>query len=239
MADLAFDSAGILYGVGSIGGPNLYTINTSTGQATVVGSTGLTSTSGGGLAISSAGVFYGTPTSTRYGTYNSTTGAYTNITAPRCRPASELTQRWILMAASLYGLNTGPSPPSPPPTHIVTIDPTTGAVTDIGALLDSLDAIAFQPAPLLPGDYNNNNVVDAGDYVVFRKYFNTTHVLPNDAIGGTIGTAQFNQWRANFGKPPGSGVSVGTVPEPTALFLLLAGILATCFRRGKRSRLSS
>src|SRR5882762_8731304 len=33
MADLAFDSAGILYGVGSIGGPTLYTINTSTGQA--------------------------------------------------------------------------------------------------------------------------------------------------------------------------------------------------------------
>src|SRR4051812_40824622 len=49
MADLAFDSAGLLYGVGSIGGPNLYTINTSTGQATVVGSSGLGSTSGGGL----------------------------------------------------------------------------------------------------------------------------------------------------------------------------------------------
>ena len=111
-------------------------------------------------------------------------------------------------------------------------------VTDLGASLDSLDAIAFQPAPALPGDYNNNGTVDAGDYVVFRKYFNTTHVLPNDSIGGTIGPAQFNQWRANFGKPSGSGVSVGTVPEPTALFLLLAGILATCFHRGKQSRLS-
>ena len=31
MTDLAFDSAGILYGVGSFGGAHLYTINTSTG----------------------------------------------------------------------------------------------------------------------------------------------------------------------------------------------------------------
>src|SRR5206468_2772618 len=79
MADLAFDAAGNLYGIGSIGGPQLYSINLGTGQATVIGSTGLTSTTGGGLAISSGGVFYGTPTSTRFGTYNSGTGAYSNI----------------------------------------------------------------------------------------------------------------------------------------------------------------
>jgi hypothetical protein len=48
MSDLAFDSAGNLYGIGSIGGPQLYSINPATGQATVIGSTGLTSTSGGG-----------------------------------------------------------------------------------------------------------------------------------------------------------------------------------------------
>src|SRR6185436_9459137 len=43
MADLGFDSAGNLYGVGSIGGPQLYSINILTGQATVVGSSGITS----------------------------------------------------------------------------------------------------------------------------------------------------------------------------------------------------
>ena len=51
MADLAFDATGNLYGVGSIGGPQLYSINILTGQATVIGSTGLGSTTGGGLAI--------------------------------------------------------------------------------------------------------------------------------------------------------------------------------------------
>src|SRR6266545_6108079 len=36
MADLAFDPVtGILYGIGSIGGPQLYSINIATGQATV------------------------------------------------------------------------------------------------------------------------------------------------------------------------------------------------------------
>ena len=40
MGDIAFDSAGNLYGVATIGGPNLYSINPATGQATVVGVNG-------------------------------------------------------------------------------------------------------------------------------------------------------------------------------------------------------
>src|SRR5689334_527512 len=74
MADIAFDAAGNLYGVASIGGPSVYSINLGTGQATLVGANGVsTSTTGGGLAISSSGVYYGTPTSSRFGTYNSVT----------------------------------------------------------------------------------------------------------------------------------------------------------------------
>ena len=87
MTDLAFDSAGNLFGVTSIGGPQLYSINIATGQATVIGNSGLASTSGGGLAISSGGVFYGTPTASRFGTYDTTTGVYTNIAAPN-RPGN-------------------------------------------------------------------------------------------------------------------------------------------------------
>jgi hypothetical protein len=45
----------------------------------------------------------------------------------------------------LYGLNVGSG--SPPPTHLVTIDPATGAVTDLGASVGSLDAIAFAVVP--------------------------------------------------------------------------------------------
>jgi hypothetical protein len=146
MADLAFDAAGNLYGIGSIGGPQLYSININTGQATVIGSTGLTSTSGGGLAIDSGGVFYGTPTASRYGTYDSGTGAYTNITNP-VKPGGGGAYAALTFGAGgvLYGLNSAPG--SPPPTFLVTIDPPTGAVTNLGQSVNAIDAIAWIPEP--------------------------------------------------------------------------------------------
>jgi hypothetical protein len=146
MADLAFDSAGNLYGVASIGGPNLYSINAITGQATLVGPNGVsTSTTGGGIAISPGGAFYGTPTASRFGTYNSGTGAFTNIANPT-KPAGGAYGALDFDGSVLYGLNVGSG--SPPPTHLVTIDPATGAVTDLGVSVNSLDAIAFQvPEP--------------------------------------------------------------------------------------------
>jgi len=146
MADLAFDAAGNLYGVGSIGGPQLYSINTATAQATVIGGTGLTSTSGGGLAISpDTSTFFGTPTSSRFGTYNSGDGTYTNIAAPT-RPVGGAYAALDFDGTTLYGLNLGPGPALE--TRLVTIDTTTGAVTELGASVAALDAIAFRvPEP--------------------------------------------------------------------------------------------
>jgi hypothetical protein len=150
MADIGFDAAGNLYGVASIGGPNLYSINTATAQATLVGPNGVsTSTTGGGVAISPAGTFYGTPTASRFGTYNSGTGAYTNIANP-AKPAGGGGYGALDFDGNvLYGLNVGPG--SPPPTALVTIDPATGTVSLVGNSLNSLDAIAFyvpEPATL-------------------------------------------------------------------------------------------
>src|SRR4051794_8085104 len=146
MADLAFDPTGNLYGVSSIGGPNLYSINVATGQATLVGPNGVsTSSTGGGLAISGGGVFNGTPTSTRFGTYNPGTGAYTNIASPT-RPVGGAYAALSYDGGTLYGLDLGPGPALT--THLVTINPATGAVSDIGASVSALDAIAFQvPEP--------------------------------------------------------------------------------------------
>jgi Repeat of unknown function (DUF6923) len=143
MADLAFDSAGNLYGIGSIGGPQLYSINLLSGQATVIGSTGLGSTTGGGLAISPGGIFYGTPTASRFGTYNSGTGAYSNIANP-AKPTGGAYGALDFDGSTLYGLNVGSG--SPPPTALVTISPS-GVVTTVGLSINSLDAIAFAPVP--------------------------------------------------------------------------------------------
>lgn len=149
MSDIAFDSAGGLYGVGSIGGPQLYSINVATGQATVIGSTGLTSTTGGGLAIAPDGVYYVTPTASRFGTYNSVTGGYTNIANPAKPTGGGGYGALDFDGSVLYGLNVGAG--SPPPTYLVTID-AAGVVTPVGASISSLDAIAFrvpEPAALV------------------------------------------------------------------------------------------
>jgi len=77
----------------------------------------------------------------------------------------------------------------------------------------------------LAGDYNHNNVVDAADYALWRK-------SPSGFGGNPAG---YNTWRSNFGRPPGSGsgLGVGAVPEPSALILAVAGVLAamTAIRR--------
>jgi hypothetical protein len=82
--------------------------------------------------------------------------------------------------------------------------------------------LAVAPAGV-DGDFNDNAVVDAGDYVVWRKNEGTANTLPHDPVGGTIGSQQYSIWRTNFGRTPGSGsaVSGSSVPEPDSLFLLL------------------
>jgi hypothetical protein len=148
MTDLAFTTAGQLYGISSTGGANLYSVNIGTGQATEVGSSGITFTEGGGLAISAAGVFYSSPTNTQFGTYNPTTGAYTNITNPS-KPVGGGSYGALAFNGSgvLYGDNLLVGTGSTKATHLVTLDPTTGAVTDIGPSINAIDAIAFSPVP--------------------------------------------------------------------------------------------
>jgi hypothetical protein len=150
MADLAFDSAGNLYGIGSIGGPQLYSINTGTGQATVIGGTGLTSTTGGGLAISAGSIFYGTPTSARFGTYDSTTGAFTLIANPTKPVGGAYAALGFDESGTLYGLDLGPGTGGLV-THLVTFNPSNGAVTDLGVSVTALDAIAFAAVVPEPG----------------------------------------------------------------------------------------
>jgi T5SS/PEP-CTERM-associated repeat protein len=80
---------------------------------------------------------------------------------------------------------------------------------------------------LLAGDYNGNGVVDAADYVVWRK---------------TDGTQQgYDTWRANFGQTAGSGASLassrasGAIPEPATLWLMSLAIVWLCARHRSRS----
>jgi hypothetical protein len=79
------------------------------------------------------------------------------------------------------------------------------------------DRMFLLQLPGLAGDYNGNGVVDAADYVVWRKGLGTTYTQ-ND----------YDVWRAHFGQTAGSGAGVGanaSVPEPTTLALIIVGIL--------------
>jgi hypothetical protein len=147
MTDLAFDPSGNLYGISSSGGANLYSINKLTGAATAVGGSGISFTEGGGLAISSGDVFYGTPIPGDYGTYNSGTGAYTNVGTPASPAGTGGSYAALAFAGNtLYGDNLLPGTGGGL-SHLVTIDPATGTVTDIGPSVTHLDAIAVVPEP--------------------------------------------------------------------------------------------
>jgi autotransporter-associated beta strand protein len=68
-------------------------------------------------------------------------------------------------------------------------------------------------APPLAGDFNEDGVVDGADYVVWRNGLDVTY-----------SQADYDVWRANFGRTAGSGASnysAATVPEPCSVALLL------------------
>jgi hypothetical protein len=72
--------------------------------------------------------------------------------------------------------------------------------------------LACTPSTAPTGDYNNDGVVDAADYVVWRK---------ND-INGQQG---YDDWRVNFGSTAGLGSGAAAVPEPASIVLALASLL--------------
>jgi hypothetical protein len=88
----------------------------------------------------------------------------------------------------------------------------------------------------VPGDFNEDDKVDAADYVVWRK--NGAGPLPNDN-GLTTSVDRFNLWRANFGNmAPGGGSGSSAVPEPSALLLSIGAVLAAWVGRRTRTNRS-
>ncbi len=88
--------------------------------------------------------------------------------------------------------------------------PTIQMAIDNVRFCDTLDCT---PSIAPTGDYNNDGVVDAADYVVWRK---------ND----TGGQSGYDDWRTNFGSSAaGLGSSATAVPEPAAIVLALVSCL--------------
>ena len=86
----------------------------------------------------------------------------------------------------------------------------------------------------LPGDFNSDGQVDAGDYATWRKNEVPNASLPNDG-GATDQATRYTLWQSNFGNPPGAGSGGGlggaTVPEPSTIALVTMGLLTVGVRR--------
>jgi len=99
---------------------------------------------------------------------------------------------------------------------------------DDGAIFKDF-TVALAGAALL-GDYNEDNVVNAADYTVWRDLLGTAGPLPNDSTPDMIDSTDYDYWKAHFGETLGGGsiAGGGAVPEPAAGVLLacaLSGVL--------------
>jgi hypothetical protein len=77
-------------------------------------------------------------------------------------------------------------------------DPATGIVT----AKNDADTIVFTES----GDYNNDGVVNTADYAMWRKLNGTSATMKNDGIAGTIGSAQYDEWKAQYSMTPTPGL---------------------------------
>lgn len=155
----------------------------------------------------------------------------------------------------LWIANYNYTPPSTPPASQYAPWPSwdfwqfssTGSVSGIAGNVDmdvfngTLLQLAQQFSPNYSnGDYNNNQVVDAGDYVVWRNSMGQTVAPGTGADGdmsGVIDAGDLAIWQTNFGRsvpnvhytPPAAGLLLGAsaVPEPAGL--LFAIFAACCF----------
>lgn len=104
----------------------------------------------------------------------------------------------------------------------------------LGSLLASTD---------LPGDFNNDGIVDLADYSVWRNNLGAASedvIAENGNNSGVVDTGDFDLWRLNFGHTasPSNQATAQSIPEPaaaTAMFSLAA--LGIClWRTGRLQR---
>jgi hypothetical protein len=85
------------------------------------------------------------------------------------------------------------------------------------------------------GDYDSDGDVDNTDYALWRSTVGSANTATDGNKNGIVDSADYVMWRNNFTGPIGTGTtfasglaSATAVPEPSALLLGLALLLALC-----------
>jgi hypothetical protein len=112
--------------------------------------------------------------------------------------------------------------------------PFNGSAPDLGAYETAA------PSPVLLGDFNGDNIVDAADYTLWRNHLGEADEtnINNSGDGGDVGPGDYVLWKSQYGESlPGSGGFA--VPEPaTCCSMLVAAVAATLRSRATRGGLA-
>ena len=105
----------------------------------------------------------------------------------------------------------------------------------VGAQNKSM-TLTLTGAVRLPGDFDGDGLVDAGDYLLWRRTFGQTGLAAYSGADGDgnsiVDDADYGVWRANFGLSAGGSGSgqlfTAAVPEPATLWLLTIAAIVVC-----------
>ena len=76
--------------------------------------------------------------------------------------------------------------------------------------------------PLVPGDYNGDHIVDAADYLLWRKTFGSrTNLAADGNHDGVVNEVDYSIWRQRYGNPTaGAGSLFTSIPEPSTATII-------------------
>jgi hypothetical protein len=95
--------------------------------------------------------------------------------------------------------------------------------------------LSVPPPIILPGDYNDDDAINAADYVVWRKTLGQNVPAGTGADGdgnGIIQQADLAVWRAEFGGPASGGGS-SAAPEPSGAVLFFVSLAWLAVHRAR------
>jgi hypothetical protein len=123
----------------------------------------------------------------------------------------------------------GFTPPLPAGSYTFWIEQTSGDATSYQFKFNIEQLVT----PGVVGDYNSDDVVNAADYVVWRKNIGALTLANRDPENsGPVSEADFLSWREHFGRSALGAGAVGSIPEPaTCLLLAIAGLAWICRHR--------